>query len=68
MRNSFYFNNDSTSKQDHRALAYQLMEAIMNNQGSEVILTVDDGDGDVWKYTLDISCERIDKVTQVIEN
>jgi hypothetical protein len=57
-----------TSKQDEKAIAVQMLEAIINNSEGQIILTVDDGDGDVWKYTLDISCERIDKVTQVIEN
>ena len=68
MRTSFYFHNELTSKQDEKAMAVQMLEAIINNSGDTITLTVDDGDGDVWKYTLDISCERIDKVTQVIEN
>lgn len=68
MRKPLYYNNHISSQQDQNRFFKDLFEAVIDNSGGIITMVVDDGDGDIWKYTIDIECERIDKVTQVIEN
>lgn len=66
---NLHFNNHISSKQDYNKLAKMLLDAIIGQGEREITLTVDDGDGDVWKYEMDISCERVENIsTPITEN
>lgn len=41
---------------------------ITNNKEGEFQISIDDGDGDIWKYTVTIDYERVKTVTQITEN
>jgi hypothetical protein len=64
---SIHYNNASYSKLPVRITERQLLNAVL--EGNELInLSVDDGDGDVWKYTIIVSSERVKSIAQIKEN
>jgi hypothetical protein len=65
---SLHFNNHISSKQTKESFGKEIFEAIFRESDGQIIITVDDGDGDVWKYTLTIDVERLKTVTQIKEN
>lgn len=40
----------------------------MQDKDKLVIFSVDDGDGDVWKYELAIDVKRLKEISQIKEN
>jgi hypothetical protein len=48
---SLHFNNHSSSKQSKEQFGSQIFDAILRENYREIIITIDDGDGDFWKYT-----------------
>lgn len=62
-----HLNNHRSSKQDQTKFAVDLFNAIFDGTGT-ITFTVDDGDGDVWKYTIDVDVEHLKAVTQIKEN
>jgi predicted ATP-grasp superfamily ATP-dependent carboligase len=65
---SIHYNNDIHSKQSYEEFAKQLMDYVLEKGIDEIILSVDDGDGDVWKYTIIVSSERVKAIAQIKEN
>jgi hypothetical protein len=63
-----HFNNHISSKQDVNKFARDLFDAITQSPGYLITFTIDDGDGDVWKYELVKDCERMEHITQIKEN
>jgi len=63
-----HFNNHISSKQDFNKFARQLADAIIFNGNKIVTVSVDDGDGDVWKYEITIDSNRVAEVKQINEN
>jgi hypothetical protein len=64
---SIHYNNDIHSKVPVGTTERRLFNAIL--MGNEMInLSVDDGDGDVWKYTIIVSSERVKSIVQIKEN
>jgi hypothetical protein len=65
---SLHFNNHIRSKQDSKEFADKVFKEIMQNKDRVFQITVDDGDGDVWKITVETTCECVKTVTQIQEN
>lgn len=65
---SLHFNNHISSLQDMQKFAMNVFLEITNNKGGEFQISIDDGDGDVYKYTITIDYERVKTVTQITEN
>lgn len=65
---NLHFNNHISSLQDMEKFAMKVFLEITNNKEGEFQMSIDDGDGDVWKYTITIDHERIKTVTQITEN
>jgi hypothetical protein len=65
---SLHFNNHSSSKQSKEQFGSQIFDAILRENYREIIITIDDGDGDFWKYTLNVDVKRVNEVTQIKEN
>lgn len=63
-----HFNNHSSSKQCVNQFASEVLTQITENKDGIFTLSMDDGDGDVWKYEIHIYCERIKNVNQITEN
>jgi len=54
------YENYLSSKQTKVQFAMDLLDAIMNNSDGVVDFRVDDGDGDMWIYQLDINSFAVD--------
>ncbi len=54
------YKNHKSANQTKEEFAVQLLDAIMKNKDGIVDFTVDDGDGDVWKYVLDVDVFRVE--------
>jgi hypothetical protein len=65
---SIHYNNSIHSKQSYEEVAMKLILAIVEKGSDENILSMDDGDGDVWKYTIIVSSERVKAIAQIKEN
>lgn len=65
---SLHFNNHVSSQQHASQVGLQLFEAIVETGVQEITLSVDDGDGDVRKYSIVVKCERLETVRQMCEN
>ena len=65
---SLHYNNSLKSKQELASVGHELIKAVLESGEREIILSVDDGDGDVWKYYLTISSDKIDPIIQINEN
>lgn len=73
--NNLHFNNHISSLQDmERSLqdmerfAMKVFLEITNNKQGIFQISIDDGDGDVWKYTITIDVDRVKEVQQITEN
>lgn len=67
MKHLHYLNHASTKK-DPKAFAMDLFSTILETGTGVITMTVDDGDGDVWKYTIDIDVQHLKNVVQIKEN
>jgi hypothetical protein len=65
---NFHLNNNSKSKQDINKLASKILTAIFEENDGMIILSVDDGDGDVWKYQIHVDCDHVPAIRQIDEN
>lgn len=65
---NLHLNNSSKSQQSIDKFAMNVFLEITNNKEGEFQISIDDGDGDVWKYTVSIHYERVNTVTQITEN
>jgi hypothetical protein len=65
---SIHYNNDIHSKQSYEEFAKKLMDAIVEKGAKEIILSIDDGDGDIYKHTISVSSERVPAIAQIKEN
>jgi hypothetical protein len=65
---SLHYNNSLKSKQDLATVGHELIKAIIETGERQIILSSDDGDGDVWVYRINVQCDRIDQVIQITEN
>lgn len=59
--NHLHFNNSSSSKQSLAEFSQQVYNEIVARGGTFTI-SVDDGDGDVYKYTISVDCERVENI------
>ena len=68
-KTKIHYNNHISSRHDHAAIAVKLFNAILEKgDGHEIIMLVDDGDGDTWKYTINVDVEYMDAIQQLKEN
>lgn len=65
---SIHFNNHISSKQDIDKFARELFDLIVQSGKRTITMSVDDGDGDVWKYNIEVSSNRVPEVQQIKEN
>jgi hypothetical protein len=63
-----HFNNYAPAKQDPKKFAMDLFDAIMQTGTGIITMSIDDGDGDIWKYTIDIDVEHMKNIVQIKEN
>lgn len=63
-----HFNNHITSKQDLSKFAKDVFDTILKYHNGSFSLSIDDGDGDVWKYEISVSSNRVPEITQIKEN
>lgn len=64
-----HFNNSIHSKQDINEFSRSILTQIMNNREGLFTLSINDGDGDVYKYTISVDCERVENIkTPINEN
>lgn len=63
-----HFNNHITSKQDLNKFSRELLDLIVQSGKRTITMSIDDGDGDVWKYEINVSSTRVPEVTQIKEN
>lgn len=63
-----HFNNSSKSGQDVNKFAKQLLDEVFQNKDGIITISVDDGDGDVWKYELHVYSEHKPELCQITEN
>lgn len=45
-----------------------MLTQITENKDGIFTISMDDGDGDVWKYEIHVYCEQVKEVTQITEN
>ena len=65
---SIHYNNSVTSKQKFSDVARELLRLIIEEGEREINLSVDDGDGDVWKYSISIESKLVSEINQLKEN
>lgn len=65
---SLHFNNHTSSLQDMEKFAMKVFLEVTNNKEGVFQMSIDDGDGDIWKYTIVVDCDRVKEVTQITEN
>lgn len=65
---SLHLNNHISSKQDINKFARELFDLIVQSGHRDITMSIDDGDGDVWKYKIEVSSNRVPEVQQIKEN
>ena len=65
---SLHLNNHISSKQDINKFAKDLFDAIVKSGYRTITMSIDDGDGDVWKYYIEVTSDRVPTVSQIQEN
>jgi len=68
MTRSIHFNNHVSSKQDTDKFARRLFDLIVQSGERDITMSIDDGDGDIWKYEIYIDVSRIPQIKQLKEN
>lgn len=63
-----HFNNHITSKQDLNKFAKDVFDTILKYNNGSFTLSIDDGDGDIWKYEILVSSNRVPEIAQIKEN
>jgi len=62
---NLYFNNHTKGSKPIEWLEKQILTEILDGE-SQFKITMDDGDGNVYIYTIDVSCELSETITQAI--
>lgn len=65
---SIHLNNHVSSKQDINKFARDLFDLIVQSGHRTITMSIDDGDGDVWKYEISVSSDRLPQINQIKEN
>jgi len=65
---NLHFNNSVESKQSLNEFALSVFREITQTKDGGFQISVDDGDGDVYKYTITKECVRVPLVNQIPEN
>lgn len=65
---SLHYNNHITSKQKFDDVAIELLSQIIECGQKQILLSVDDGDGSIWKYTIEVDCKIVKQASQLNEN
>jgi len=55
-----HFNNHISGEESKEEFALRLFNAIMDCKDGFIELTVDDGDGDLWKHYIDITTHLVE--------
>ena len=63
-----HLNNHISSKQDINKFARELFDLIIQSGQRNITMSIDDGDGDVWKYEIEVSSNRVPQIQQLKEN
>lgn len=63
-----HFNNHASSKQDINKFAKELFDLIVQSGHRTITVSIDDGDGDVWKYEILVQSNRVPEIQQIKEN
>lgn len=63
-----HLNNHISSKQDIHKFAKELFDLIVQSGHRTITMSIDDGDGDVWKYEIDVHSNRVPEIQQLKEN
>ena len=59
-----HFNNHISSKKDVKDFASEVLTQIMQNKDGIFSFSIDDGDGDVYKYEIHVYSDRVKNITQ----
>lgn len=65
---SIHLNNHISSKQDINKFAKELFDLIVQSGHRDITMSIDDGDGDVWRYNIIVTSDRVPQVQQLNEN
>jgi len=63
-----HFNNYAPAKQDPKKFGLELFQTILETGDGIITMSVDDGDGTIWKYTISFEVEHMKSITQIKEN
>lgn len=65
-----HLNNHISSKQDLNKFAKDVFDTILKYNNGSFTMSIDDGDGDgdVWKYEISVSSNRVPEIAQIKEN
>lgn len=63
-----HLNNHVSSKQSVDEFAKKIFNTITQDSSGKISFSIDDGDGDVWKYQIVVFCERVKSIRQIKEN
>lgn len=65
---NIHLNNQVSSRQDINKFAKELFDLIVQSGHREITMSIDDGDGDVWKYNIIVTSDRVPHIQQLNEN
>lgn len=63
-----HLNNHISSKQDVNKFSRELFDLIVQSGHRTITMSIDDGDGDVWKYEIEVTSNRLLEVQQIKDN
>lgn len=61
---TLHFNNHVSNQLTPQQFACEVFTQIQQNKDGVFSITVDDGDGDVYKYEIHVYAERLENITQ----
>jgi 1,4-alpha-glucan branching enzyme len=59
-----HINNHISSKKPLQDSANEVLTQILENKDGIFTISVDDGDGDLYKYEIHVYCDRVKNITQ----
>jgi DNA polymerase IIIc chi subunit len=65
---SIHFNNHVLNQETTEQFAMKLFKTIIEQGEKTVVMSIDDGDGDIYKHTLTVTSERVKAIAQIKEN
>jgi DNA polymerase IIIc chi subunit len=65
---SIHFNNHVLNQETTEQFAMKLFKTIIEQGEKTVVMSIDDGDGDIYKHTLTVTSERVKAIDQIKEN